>query len=532
MAFATLAFATRAQLASASVSGTPSFGEGGIVHAPAGTTDVAKPSQCADGDLVVPWRVGGRLVVAKYGPNGVPRTDFSSDGMIDLNAPDESDDSEDFYTDPYFYVTSVTCLNDGAIALGGSYRVGYEWIPALAKLGSDGEFTDLGDALGNTVKTFPDVVGYESVNQVDRLVTTDSGDIVAQAAMWWGTGSGAGALIKVDSDLNTVTDFGGDGVVYTDLPSGLTTGPDDSVKVSAYAGSVRAYYSSTILAAYDKHGAPLASFGPDGNGVFDVYDNHGSAVQGAGGFYEDGFVIVSFRVRKPHGGGDLVSMSAYGFDGRSEQPLNGDFFADRDWLALAGEHMPDGKYLRAGDKFLRSNADGSPDETFGPHGEADFAPFKNFRVRDLVPRKDGKIWVIGGSPFDVPYTNADVGDYVLTLVSLRDDCGGSCAGSVDDLSKSGPLTAPKVTGPLKAVRSRKLKRIVGTSSGATTVQLALVRYGVGPQRLSWVNASGSDNWAYRLPKKLKPGRWGVYVRGVGASGLFSPRTLKHFTVKR
>jgi uncharacterized delta-60 repeat protein len=248
--------------------------------------------------------------------------------------------------------------------------------------------------------------GDDQIASLGALVLQPDGKLVAS-----GAAGSAFSLARYNSDGSLDTSFGTGGKVFTDTGSlsfglGLVLQDDGKLVCATYASlAVGSGQPSLVLARYDSSGRLDTSFGGSSNGV---------VVTPVGGSYgnarllrqPDGRLLVYGGLSS--GSSDNFIAARYNEDGN----LDADFGAggiisvaiDSIAFASGARLQPDGKIVIGGSAngntsrfvFLRFNADGSPDASFGSNGRVDAPAIGSFNeLGDFIIQPDGKLLATG-----------------------------------------------------------------------------------------------------------------------------------------
>lgn len=367
----------------------PSFGKGGVVLGPQGTSGglLVQP----DGKVVVSGQGADyQGILVRYLPDGTPDPGFGSGGTVALAGafgPDRS------LSTP----TAAARQEDGKIVVAGygldaTTQNSYDF--ALARFNADGSvdttFGTAGLVLTNFTPAPPG--GYGSYDLLNDVVVQSDGKIAAAGA----TGFQSFAVARYNSNGSLDTTFGSGGTVITPIGAsasaqGLVALAGGELVAGGYATDA-SYHRDFALARYTSTGVLDTSFSGDG--------------------------VTTTRVQR------------YGVD----------YYADIADLAF---QESSGKIVVAGgaqnaqtyaNDFVvgRYNDDGTLDTSFGTQGVmlTDFGTFSD-RAHGVAIASDGKIVAAGttGNAFALarytPSGSADEGfgesGKVITRISLTAD---------------------------------------------------------------------------------------------------------------
>ncbi|MEV6977549.1 calcium-binding protein [Kitasatospora sp. NPDC093806] len=228
-----------------------------------------------------------------------------------------------------------------------------------------------------------------------------------------------GVAVAVPGDLDTTfgtggrvtTDFGGGGA---DEARGVVVQSDGKIVVAGYAGATDDF----ALARYNPDGSLDTGFGTGGKVTTDFAggsdEARGLALQG------DGKIVAVGRSEVPEGGVGWFSLARYNSDGSLDTGFGSGGKAVVDFgtggaddafgVAVQGDGKVVAAGLTGGDFALaRLNADGSPDNGFGPGGKVttDFDGGAD-AARAVAVQGDGRIVAAG-------YTGGNTGNYDFAL---------------------------------------------------------------------------------------------------------------------
>lgn len=181
--------------------------------------------------------------------------------------------------------------------------------------------------------------------------------------------------------------------------------------------------------------------------------------------------------------------------------------------------------------IMRLTSSGAPDETFAPGGTRIGIPgTSGGEAHDVAILADGKILV--GERLEIGAQS-----YLATTRLV--------GGEVPGASAPRKPTA-KIKSPSKSkLKAKKFKRLSGSSTEASSVQVAILKTDKTLLRKKkrclqmknakaalkkvkavkgkcqpsvWLSAKGTASWSYKLTKTLKAGKYTLYVRARGAGG--------------
>jgi uncharacterized delta-60 repeat protein len=531
----------------------PTFGSGGSISTSlGGLGPQTKAIEVQpDGKIVVAGMLFGsesnaKQLVMRFNSNGSPDTGFGSGGIREI----------DYATDNLDIASDVAIGADGAIVLVGSADQHNEGDSTITRLLSDGtpdpdfgtggkKRISLGDASTSDyaakVAVRPDgrilvlasiLVGGQRDVELIQLTKTgayDPGFINGGSR----TFSFPTAAVPASDDLATDLKLLGDGkiVLLASNETGVST-----------RGIVLKRLNST--GGDDPSFAGGAEFTLD-IGQADSVDNlvvqaSGKAVVAYNVFGGTGRVIKAIRVQSDGSGID----GSFGAGGTFTLAL-----PNSDFVLIPGAQTPDGGLLYAGRDdntnglesayFLRLTADGQPVGSFGSGGF--LTSFAHTTVGDLAVLPNGKYLALASSSGPTMSLIQLIGDFVappaatvpLATTIKSPSKSKSKASKLKTISGTATGTGlSKVEFAIQKLDSKLLKkskrcRYVTGSKGKTKKYKASKKK-CAPKK--YLTAKGTTSWSYKI--KLKPGKYKLTVRAVGAGGLFGKASVKNFKLTK
>ncbi|HXJ66677.1 MAG TPA: hypothetical protein VNN79_23200 [Actinomycetota bacterium] len=307
--------------------------------------------------------------------------------------------------------------NDGKIIAGGTLSHTYSqtaW--ALVRYLPNGK---IDRSFGNKGRVVTDITDGRDL--LARVLVLGDGKIVAA-----GTGGSSFAAVRYMSDGHKDPTFGHDGVVRVNFSAGLDGANDLRLapggKLVLAGGAEPGGVGAFAVARLNPDGSLDATFGGDGRRMtgFGTTTSYAANVL----VHADGSMLVSGRVGTEVGlvtyGSSGVLDPAFGDQGRRLIDTGTNMFP-RGMLQLkSGRVMLGGNIQKGSDisdcdaALLRLNADGTPDESFGPTGLVT----QDFTYSDFISGL-----ARAGGKFVLPMTVGAVfgSDQQLAVVRLNND---------------------------------------------------------------------------------------------------------------
>jgi uncharacterized delta-60 repeat protein len=454
-----------------------SFGNGGIVQS--SFTKAAFASAAAvqsDGKIVVVGSVVDAtvdrydVVVARYNANGTLDTTSFGTGGSGGSTPVQ------LSAGPYDFAAGVAIAADGRIIVSATATNQMALVRFLPNGVIDSAFAPSTNGVRYTQFGSSSFAGEVAIQTDGKYVQAGTGSNGPDSDIFGVQAS----LVRYIPDPNVGYrdfSFSGDGIAETALPVGSGS---DALVIQPDGKILSAGTSDVNHNAQIGNEARLSRFNPDGS------------------------LDLSFGI----GGSTTVAPtgSSSGLDDLALQP-NGE-------IVTVGNEYIDGHDRLA---VMRFSPNGALDPSFGKY----ISPLPDATGSAALIQADGKIVVAG---------NSGPEDSESTL--LMRFIGGNAAPA--PVALSGKFTKFK-----SKIKASKFKKISGTAGGTgiAKVQLAigqtdsslLKKSGKGATRAykakkkkcapsKWLTASGTTSWSFKLKKALKPAKYTIYLRVVGAGG--------------
>ncbi|HVQ39504.1 MAG TPA: Calx-beta domain-containing protein [Pyrinomonadaceae bacterium] len=378
----------------------PTFdGDGKITIATSGNVDTAE---------AVVIQPDGKIVAAGWGGDGSSGLDFVAIRYTTTGAPDPTFDGDGKAATPFFngdFAYAAALQADGKIVLAGSINNGS--VSGTPGAGTSSDFALLRyNTNGSLDSTFDGdgKLSLELFNNDENIVglgLQSTGKIIAAGGYGgivfiFDAQNHNFQLARYNTNGQLDTSFGTAGRVSTDfvngsvdIPTAIAVLPDDRIVVAGTSRPETSGLSDLILARYSPDGALDSTFDGDGKVITDF--SSGSDGANAMLIQPDGKIVI---------GGFAGSASA----------------------------------------FVRYNANGTLDNTFGTGGRAVITPALS--VQSIALQQDGKIVAAG-------YTGGTGSDFAITRYNSngsRDDGTGSDSTPGDSFGVNGSVTTD-FTGP-------------------------------------------------------------------------------------
>lgn len=459
----------------------PTWGVNGIATTPLGvpaaSTDVTVQP---DGKVVAVGNAGSPIAdftIVRYLPNGAPDPSFGGgDGVVEVPIGSEGNRA-----------SAVAVGPGGRIGVTGYTRLpGSKHGAAVVVLEADGT----PEAAFSADGIFVIETESEGDDRGEGIAFQPDGKLVIADSTGGGIGDGF-TIVRLGLDGSPDPSFGGAGVVETPIPgegeiaygrvSDVVVQPDGKIVGGGYGadygGTPPEYTAKFALVRYLPGGELDPSFGSGG--------------------------IVSTRLSGGHAFGRSLALTPTGkllIGGTWEPPRVG----------LVERYAP---------ALLRYTSSGSLDPSFGSGGVVQLpasSPFEDESIESIALAPDGKI-LTGGEGYPEEGESS-----VLVSRYLGDPL---------PVTQRLPDVAPdtKMKKVPHKIRANRLRRFSGTASDSDSrvakVQISLVRVGRGKKHRRavkprhWRTAKGRAKWAYKLPHRLKPGRYVVFSRAIDDTGL-------------
>lgn len=560
--FALFGFSTSASAAPSDFDKT--FANGGIALPNFGgfavpTGSVVQP----DGKILVvgtsfgtPTARDYRQLVARFNQDGTFDAGFGSGGVV-------LTDYEAVVTN-IEYGTSIIVLADGRIVTTG--------LAGGAEDGSDAP-------QDSTVTRFlangaPDTTFGPTNNGKLRLGLGDSGTKDYARKVIPAAGDGlfvtGGAFRTPDQDAYLIkltsagaldTSFSGDGIAYADFPAGGGENNDEGVDLAQLSTGTVAVLSKCDLAG-DENCAAVRGIDPI-DGSTDVGFAVGGTLKFSTGEYATllGMIVqASGRIvvaNNPESPGSLKLRGlkpdataldpTFGIAGESEVTLPGES------LHLEGiAKTSDGGVLAVGRRqanpggaaFVRTTTNGAGLSTFGTNGAVIIPATPGLTLTTAAVQADGRYFAAG-------YNDAFGGNALVRLIG----------DGPEPVAPPAPVAlSTKIKSPSKSkLKASKLKSIAGTAAGTGLVKVKLAIQRIDSKLLKkskrclfvtsskgktkkykpvkkkcsptkYLTAKGTTNWSYKI--KLKPGKYKLFLVGVGDGARVGKTTTKTFTLTK
>jgi uncharacterized delta-60 repeat protein len=535
LAYAANAFAAAGDL-------DPSFGSGGKV-----SLTVPIPVINSVGNAVVVQPDGKIVVAGTEDGNTVPQfpivTRFNADGSLDKSFGDQGRTEFGFGApnEKAAGLNAIALQPDGKIVVAGfKFDASSKAHMAVARLNPNGVLdSSFNPGPGGIAVNTSFASGTDSV--AEAVVVKPSGKIVIVGRVI-NVGPDSIAYVQYNTSGGVDSNFGLGGAGFFDFDGDGALGaaavalPDGKVVIG---GETYGPPVSFALARITDDGYPDPTFG-DGGGRSIPFGNPGEAVAASLALQPNGMVVAGggfFTV-----GGRQIALArvdsagnldpAFGTGGKvltnfhSEDALNGIALQADGKIVGVGVSSPPTEPLAA-----RFNANGSKDTSFGSGGAASAGTLGASTIANGVAlQPDGRAVAVGTS------TAASVKSETLFRY-LGDPAGGT-----------GTALSSRISAPKKSkLKAKKFKKISGTAAGdgLSKVQVAIlktdksllkkkkrclqvksnkaklakvkaVKKKCKPSK--WLTAKGTAKWSFTLKKALKPGKYTIYVRSVGAGG--------------
>jgi uncharacterized delta-60 repeat protein len=470
------------------------------------------------------------MALARYNPDGSPDLGFGVGGQVRTSITSYSE------------VNAIALKPDGKIvAVGNTKPPIYDFAVAVYNPDGSPDNSFSGDGKLQTDFSGDSDLAFAAVVQPDGMI------VVAGTAKIGGDYDFAMARYKTDGSLDT-TGFGGGGKASSivgskdDSISGITLLPDGKFLVGGTAGYIGGNNSRFAVARYSSAGVLDNSFDGDGRNTMIVGAN---AVADAAVMQSDGkMLLAGYSSGTNPSGFALGRFNADGSPdagfGNGGSVVSSVIGSNSNAKALALQ--PDGKIIAGGYTnpggslyqavLARYGSDGAFDPAFGGGGYVLTSPTNNDdELRSLAIQSDGKI----------------------VAASISSTAGGNDTGMLlryldrDPSPETFALTAGFSKSLKSKMKASKLKSISGTAAGTglAQVQISLnlanksllkehkrclfVKSTSGATKkykskgkkcppAKWLTATGTTNWSLKLKKKLKPGKYTIYVRALDAAG--------------
>ena len=338
-------------------------GDGKVTTDVGGTGGAGAVAIQSDGKIVVAGVSDGDVTLFRYNSNGALDSIFSGDGKVVTNVGDTSSASE------------IAIQSDGKIVVAGSSQLGDSRI-LLIRYNSNGSLdtTFSGDGIATI-----DV--SEGEDRASAVAIQSDGKIVAAGLTEAPNGTFNIILLRFNSNGTLDTTFSGDGIVVTDLTpsddiaSGVAIQSNNRIVVVGRTGGLLAANGDIVLARYNSNGALDTSFGAGGVSIRDLGGNESAT---ALAIQSDGKIVTA----GPTGNGDFLLLRSNS-DGTLDNTFGGgDGVVTTDFSSGTGGAravaiQADGKIVAAGlasgssstdFAIARYNSNGTLDATFSGDG--------------------------------------------------------------------------------------------------------------------------------------------------------------------
>jgi uncharacterized delta-60 repeat protein len=528
---ATLLLAATANAASSDLD--PTFGSGGIVK-----TGLGFGGDSANGVVVQP---DGKVVAV-----GRSQTDdFSDDQFIFSRYLDNGALDPTFglggqafveYSSDEFQPLDIALQPDGKILATGYRESGGDYDMAVVRINSNGTLD--GGFRGG---------GKFAINASDS--NDDDGKAIALApdGTFYVVGEGQVdtnhdfMIYKFKADGQDDTSFSGNGNLFKDFAIGndgafaAEVQSDGKLVVAGYASGVSD--REMAVARFLTNGDPDLTFAGTGSESFAIGSMDDEVKDLA--IAPDGKIVLTGAADT--GDGQAFAAARLTPGGILDTTFNGDGKAS---FKVGTGDGPRGMVLRRDGKILISgaivrtdghaglvqfNADGAVDLSFGVGGYVTNVVGAGSSYSDIAQAPDGKIAAAGYSEGDTLVARY-LGEYVAPVPA--------------------PIVAlkPKFSSKLKSkMKAKKLTSISGTAVGTGLAKIQ-ISIGLADKKLlksknrclfvknskgetkkykakkkkcapaKWLTAKGTTKWSYKLKRKLKTGKYTIYVRALDASG--------------
>lgn len=528
---AMLALASSAGAASSDLD--PTFGSGGVAKNALGfgsdraTSVVVQP----DGKVVAVGAsqtgdfLDGQIVFSRYLDNGALDPSFGIGGQAFV----------EFSTDE-IQPLDIALQPDGKILATGYRGAGSDYDMFVVRINSNGTL----DASFRGGGKF----SFDPSDEQD-----DDGKAIALApdGTFYVVGDGrVGAdndfmIFKFEADGDDDLSFGTSGNLFRDFGIGddgayaAKVQPDGKLVVGGYATGIPNKYFA--VARFLPNGDPDLTFAGTGSETFAIGSMDDEVTDLA--IAPDGKIVLSgasntssgqaFAVARLTPGGALDTT--FDGDGKASFKVGDDDGPRRMVLRRDGKIVISGVIVFADAQagFVQFNADGSPDLSFGAGGYVRAVVGTNSYFSGAAEAPDGKIAAAGFADGDTLVARY-LGEYVAPVAA--------------------PIVAMKTKFSSKLKSKMKAKKLTSISGTAVGTGLAKVQVSIGlaDKKLlkkkkrclfvknnkgqtkkykakkgkcapaKWLTAKGTTSWSYKLKKKLKAGKYTIYVRALDASG--------------
>jgi uncharacterized delta-60 repeat protein len=529
---ATLLLASSASAASSDLD--PTFGSGGIAKNALGFG-----SDSASGVVVQP---DGKVVVV-----GASQTDdFLDDQFVFSRYLDNGSLDPTFgiggqafveYSSDELQPLDIALQPDGKILATGYRESGGDYDMVVVRINSNGtldagfrgggkfafDASDASDDDGKAIALSPDgtfyVVGQGQVDTNDDFM-----------------------IYKFKADGNDDTSFSGNGNLFKDFgvdddgAYAADVQPDGKLVVAGFATGVS--NREMAVARFLTNGNPDLTFAGTGSETFGIGSMDDDTKDLA--IAPDGKIVLAgasdtgsgqaFTAARLTSGG--VLDSTFGGDGKASFKVGTSDGPRRMVLRRDGKILISGVINTSGPGhagFVQFGADGAADLSFGAGGYVSTVVGANSGFAGAAEAPDGKIAAAGYSEGDTLVARY-IGEYLPPVVvpnvalktkfssKLKSKMKAKNLKSISGTAVGTGLAKVQVAIGLadkKLLKDKKQCLFVKNNKGQTKKYKAKKKK-CAPAK--WLTANGTTSWSYKLKRKLKPGKYTIYVRALDTGG--------------